>query len=233
MAIINIPFTFSAGAVIIASQHNSNFSIIYSDYNGNIDNSNISASAAIAYSKLNLALSIVNADISTSAGIVDTKLATISTAGKVSGAALTSLSSTPSGAGVMPAANVFPAGMIVLWSGTIATIPSGWVLCNGSNSTPDLRNLFVVCADADAGGVAKSTITGAALQSGGSVTISTNNLPAHTHNANVYTSDTGSGATAAQASTNVAVGDLVATSSTGSGTAYTQPFYALAYIMKT
>lgn len=49
---------------------------------------------------------IVNADISTSAGIVDTKLATISTAGKVSGAALTSLSSIPVGAGAIPTANL-------------------------------------------------------------------------------------------------------------------------------
>ena len=31
------------------------------------------------------------------------------------------------------------AGMILLWSGTIATIPSGWVLCDGNNSSPDLE----------------------------------------------------------------------------------------------
>lgn len=55
-----------------------------------ITNTEISASAAIAYSKLNLSLSIVNADIDASAGIVDTKLATISTAGKVSDSALSS-----------------------------------------------------------------------------------------------------------------------------------------------
>jgi hypothetical protein len=49
---------------------------------------------------------IVNADIDASAAIADTKLAQISTAGKVSGAALTGLASIPSGAGVIPAANV-------------------------------------------------------------------------------------------------------------------------------
>ena len=49
---------------------------------------------------------IVNADINASAGIVDTKLAQITTAGKVSGAALTSLASIPAGAGVIPAANL-------------------------------------------------------------------------------------------------------------------------------
>lgn len=59
---------------------------------------------------------ITNSDISASAGIVDTKLATISTAGKVSGAALTSLSSTPAGAGVFPAANVPSAAVAQLTS---------------------------------------------------------------------------------------------------------------------
>ena len=42
--------------------------------------------------------------------------------------------------------NAFIAGMIMLWSGSSATIPSGWLLCDGSNSTPDLRNRFVVGA---------------------------------------------------------------------------------------
>jgi hypothetical protein len=40
----------------------------------------------------------------------------------------------------------FPTGGIILWSGSIASIPSGWALCNGSNGTPDLRNRFVVGA---------------------------------------------------------------------------------------
>jgi microcystin-dependent protein len=42
--------------------------------------------------------------------------------------------------------NAFVAGMIMLWSGSSATIPSGWLLCDGSSSTPDLRNRFVVGA---------------------------------------------------------------------------------------
>ena len=53
-----------------------------------ITNSEVAAGAAIAYSKLNLSGSIVDADISSSAGIADSKLATISTAGKVSGSAV-------------------------------------------------------------------------------------------------------------------------------------------------
>lgn len=106
MSLVSIPFTYSAGAVIIASQHNSCNSVIYSDHNGNIDNSNIAPAAAIVYTKLNLSGSIVNSDIATGAAIADTKLATISTASKVSGASLTTLPSTPSGAGVLPIANI-------------------------------------------------------------------------------------------------------------------------------
>ena len=39
-----------------------------------------------------------------------------------------------------------PAGLITLWSGSVATIPAGWALCNGSSGTPDLRDRFVVGA---------------------------------------------------------------------------------------
>lgn len=38
------------------------------------------------------------------------------------------------------------AGIITLWAGSVASIPSGWTLCNGANGTPDLRNRFVVGA---------------------------------------------------------------------------------------
>ena len=30
-----------------------------------------------------------------------------------------------------------------MWTGTLATIPGDWVLCDGTNSTPDLRLLFI------------------------------------------------------------------------------------------
>ena len=45
-----------------------------------------------------------------------------------------------------------PIGGIIMWSGSIADIPTGWALCNGSNSTPDLRNRFVVGAHSDGAG---------------------------------------------------------------------------------
>ena len=37
-------------------------------------------------------------------------------------------------------------GMIMLWYGSIATIPSGWGLCDGNNGTPDLVGIFVMGA---------------------------------------------------------------------------------------
>lgn len=39
-----------------------------------------------------------------------------------------------------------PAGTICLWHGAIVDIPTGWILCNGANGTPDLRDRFIVCA---------------------------------------------------------------------------------------
>lgn len=79
MSILAIPFTFSAGAVIIASQHNSNFSTIYNDYNGNIQDVNISSSAAISNSKLNLSSIPQNV---TFAGTVNTS-SSLTTSGNV------------------------------------------------------------------------------------------------------------------------------------------------------
>jgi len=38
-------------------------------------------------------------------------------------------------------------GMIVLWDGTVGNIPEDWLLCDGSNSTPDLRNRFLRMAN--------------------------------------------------------------------------------------
>jgi len=31
-----------------------------------------------------------------------------------------------------------------MWSGSIGSIPAGYVICNGSNGTPDLRDSFIV-----------------------------------------------------------------------------------------
>lgn len=65
-------------------------------------------------------------------------------------------------------------GMIMLWNGSVDTIPSGWTLCDGTMGTPDLRNKFVVAAGdtyavgAEGGATTHShgIVGGSGLQSG-------------------------------------------------------------------
>ena len=154
--------------------------------------------------------------------------------------------------------SLFPAGGIILWSGSTASIPSGWVLCNGSNSTPDLRDRFVV----GAGSSYAVNATGGAS----SVTLATNQIPAHNHSASSSSSttindsghshsisalrpsesgntiSTSTGGTAVTASTNSATTGITASTSTSTSIGNTggggshenrPPYYALAYIMKT
>jgi len=48
--------------------------------------------------------------------------------------------------------------IIMIWKGLVSAIPSGWVLCDGNNSTPDLRGKFIKGAQSgDEGGSGGST----------------------------------------------------------------------------
>src|SRR3990172_8734956 len=69
-AIVTKPETFSAGEVVSSGRVNSNFDTIYNDYNSNITNANISASAAISAAKLNLETITEEVTIRTTAGPV-------------------------------------------------------------------------------------------------------------------------------------------------------------------
>jgi len=40
-----------------------------------------------------------------------------------------------------------PKGAIIMWSGSIDNIPTGYALCDGENGTPDLRGKFIVGYD--------------------------------------------------------------------------------------
>lgn len=112
--------------------------------------------------------------------------------------------------------NPFIRGMIILWSGAIADIPSGWLLCNGGGGTPNLENLFIV-------GAGDTYVVGA---TGGSVN--------HTHvflgTGHSHSLAVGSGV---QAGT-----DLASSTTSVSAAGETDseeglpPYYALAYIMK-
>jgi hypothetical protein len=63
--------------------------------------------------------------------------------------------------------SVIPIGSIIMWSGSVASIPSMWALCNGLNSTPDLRDKFVIGAHSDENAVSKTTVEGTFKKSGG------------------------------------------------------------------
>ena len=120
-----------------------------------------------------------------------------------------------------------PSGVIVAWSGTIATIPSGWVICDGTNSTPDLTDRFILHADADVGGTVTALTTGGVS----SVTLTTANIPAHTHTHNGIIEAAG----ALKDGTSFGANTGGVTSSVGGGESHTNrdKYYALAYIMKT
>lgn len=153
-----------------------------------------------------------------------------------------------------------PPGGIIMWSGT--TIPDGWLLCDGTNGTPDLRDRFILGAGN----------TYAVGNTGGSNTISAANLPPHTHSkGSLKTASGGShdhsgninwykyyltSSTVTDWLSYPYIGDSInkkkdgtyqvkvlpdgnhshsitgTTGSTGSGTNYMPKYYALAFIMK-
>ena len=137
--------------------------------------------------------------------------------------------------------DIIPAGVILLWSGSLANIPLGWVLCNGSSGTPDLRDRFIVGAG-----------NGYAVGATGGQTDAT--LVAHTHTINdpthahvmdrflgnlggsstAYVGDNSGAGPASPGSTQGAVTGITINSTGSPATgANLPPYYALAYIMKT
>lgn len=70
-----------------------------------------------------------------------------------------------------------PSGGIIMWSGSVASIPTEWKLCDGTNSTPDLRSRFIVGSGTDSGATHDIGDTGGA----NSTTLTEAQLPAHTH----------------------------------------------------
>jgi microcystin-dependent protein len=139
---------------------------------------------------------------------------------------------------------VIPSGLIAMWSGSVGSIPSGWLLCNGNYGTPDLRSNFVIGAGStysvgQTGGTADAVV----VSHTHAATVSD---PGHFHNPEspatfFYTNNAGSnyqgggsgfgGTFATDVKT---TGISVSNASAGvSGTnANIPPYYALAYIMK-
>lgn len=135
-----------------------------------------------------------------------------------------------------------PAGVIVMWSGSIASIPAGWYLCNGSNGTPDLRDRFVVGAGTTYA-VAGTGGSKDAIVVSHSHTTSSDGSHTHTTTGQVsgFFNYSGGGGSAgvgtplqANGTTSTAGAHTHTISTVGSsGTnANLPPYYALAYIMK-
>lgn len=93
--------------------------------------------------------------------------------------------------------NNLPSGIITMWSGSSDAIPSGWLLCNGSNGTPDLRNRFIVGAGSsysvgNTGGSDSVTLTTAQMPShshGHSLSVASGGAHTHSHNFSVSLSN--------------------------------------------
>ena len=145
-------------------------------------------------------------------------------------------------------APTLPTGAILLWSGSLGSIPSGYVLCDGSNSTPDLRDRFIVGAGSTYAVGATGGTADAIVVSHTHTATSVVTDPGHTHpplNGSSFAGQGGSSQfngpntnTAISATTGSATtGITVATTNASTGTSGTgqnlPPYYALAYIMKT
>jgi hypothetical protein len=144
-----------------------------------------------------------------------------------------------------PAATPIPAGGIFMWSGSIGSIPAGYVLCNGSNGTPDLRDRFVVGAGStyavDASGGSANAVVVSHTHTATSVVTD----PGHTHpyNAPSLSPNNAAGSvpdyiqqTSANTTSNttgITVATTVATAGVSGTNANLPPYYALCYIMKT
>lgn len=134
-----------------------------------------------------------------------------------------------------------PVGVILMWSGTIANIPTGWAICDGNNGTPNLTGKFIVHADADAGGTYNPGDTGGS----DTHTLTVDEMPEHTHIQNPHAHAEDGQYPAGKCPTG-AYWNIVGNNNqtTGNATAVNQdtggdgahenrpPFFALAFIMK-
>ena len=140
-------------------------------------------------------------------------------------------------------ATTIPSGLIAIWSGSTGSIPSGWLLCNGANGTPDLRSSFIIGAGStysvgQTGGSADAIVVSHTHTATSTVTD-----PGHVHN--IYNPAGGGGLSGrdlnadqsqstptATATTGITVATTNATAGTSGTNANLPPYYALAFIMK-
>ena len=134
------------------------------------------------------------------------------------------------------ARNSIPSGTITMFSGLIAAIPGGWAFCDGTNGTPDLRNLFVRCSNTDSGVLDNPGDTGGD-DDPVAHTLTESEMPSHSHVVNpADTNQTG----AAAAVKGIQTSGGGSTQSTGGDGSHTHgvagdnipAYHSLVYIMK-
>lgn len=185
---------------------------------------------------------VTSGTVSSSGTLAVTGNLTLDGASGTSGQVLTS-----AGSGATPTwTSAFVTGMIMMWSGSIASIPSGWALCNGSNGTPDLRNRFVVGAGSTYAVDATGGSADAIVVSHTHTATSSVSDPGHTHTSPSNGAPNGGGAGACFSSgqgntpgqttlsntTGIGVTTTIASAGSSGTNANLPPYYALAYIMK-
>lgn len=108
-------------------------------------------------------------------------------------------------------------GIILIWSGSILTIPSGYVLCDGNNGTPNLTDRFVI----GAGSTYNPDDTGGSA------------LHSHPFTGNGHTHNLSAGGIFGPGSGWAPTTDSAQASGDTDPDGTLPPYYALAFIMKT
>jgi microcystin-dependent protein len=133
-----------------------------------------------------------------------------------------------------------PAGFIGLWSGAANAIPTGWLLCNGANGTPNLIDKFVLGAGTSAPAV------GATGGSKDAIVVNHTHAvtdPGHAHTIPLYngissgsfvknTSLSTQQGTQTPGTNSATTGISIAATGAAGTNANLPPYYALCYIMK-
>jgi len=140
-----------------------------------------------------------------------------------------------------------PTGVIVMFSGTIASIPTGWSICDGTGVTPNLVDRFIIGSKTDSGATHDIGDTGGNFDIvitdvTDSHILTIPEIPAHTHTVPKGGDLNSTFNLVAPAPT--VVPGTISTSSTGGGGGHTHnltvtetdankpPFFALAFIIK-
>lgn len=137
--------------------------------------------------------------------------------------------------------NTVPAGIICMWSGSIASIPANFKLCDGYNGTPDLRDKFIV----GAGSSYVPGVTGGASTHNHEITVQNttltiNQIPSHSHSSIISQSSGGAFLSYFQGSTTILGTGTTGTSggsqphthgATSATVSNLPPYYALAFVM--